>query len=98
MDEIQEQTTQMEETKENELVIDKSAISFLGEIGSWAKFLGILGFIFVGIIVVVALFAGSIFGLRPGFSNLPGGYVLISILYFGSVTKVVGLILFRQKY
>lgn len=42
------------------LVLDSEAQSYLREAGKWAIFLGILGFIFCGIILIVALFAGAI--------------------------------------
>src|SRR5262249_19193552 len=66
---------------------------YLSETAKWAKFLSVLGFIFCGLIVLVALFAGSFiassfnrFGTE-GLTFFSGAvvsffYVLIAVLYF----------------
>ena len=43
----------------NELTIDPVAYAHLKETAMWARFLGILGFIMSGLLLLVALFAGS---------------------------------------
>jgi hypothetical protein len=79
----------------HELVLTKEAQVYLREAGKWAKFLSIIGFIGCGLILVAALFIGSIFSmmshLSPAYSQAPmsaaGGfvsiiYILVDILYF----------------
>ena len=81
MENIQEENAVEKQVITNHLVIGESSKTFLNEIGGRAKFLGILGFIFVGIIVLVAIFAGSVLSEVEGMSNMPGGGIFITILY-----------------
>jgi len=86
----------MESTSESnlfELQIDHNGSAFLKEAAKWAKFLAILGFIFCGLYVCFALFAGSI---MAAFSRIPGAnaglgiggtfisiiYIAVALLYF----------------
>ena len=86
----------MEQSTESNLFtlqIDHQSSSFLGETARWAKFLSILGFIGCGLLVLVAIFAGTVFSY---FGRLGGGaalatgmgafvsvfYILIALLYF----------------
>lgn len=76
-----------------ELNITQHAKALLAETAKWTKFLSILGFIGIGFIVIVALFAGSILGVL---SNAPGMdafravgagmitvfYLIIALIYF----------------
>ena len=77
------------------LVLTFEAQSYLREAGKWAYFLGILGFIFCIIILIVAFFAGSVFTkmaeLSPNsmvatFAGMGGFvtvfYILIDLIYF----------------
>ena len=90
--------------KSNFVITDESE-SFLKETAKWAYFLSILGFVFIGIIVLMALFVGSIiskFGAMGG--NIPimgnmGGFIIlpylsIIILYF---FPIYYLFLFSSK-
>lgn len=45
-----------------ELQLDQPSTAYLGEAAKWAKFLAIIGFVFCGLMIVMALFAGSIMG------------------------------------
>ncbi|MET0243960.1 MAG: DUF5362 family protein [Flavitalea sp.] len=45
-----------------ELQVDHQSTAFLRETAKWAKFLAIVGFIFIGLIVIVVVFAGSMLG------------------------------------
>jgi len=58
---------------------------YLYESARWAKFIGIVGFIFTGIIVLVALFAGTILASTLAMSEMGGAGVLgggmISLIY-----------------
>jgi hypothetical protein len=74
------------------LKINRVAAAYLLEISKWGNFLAIIGFILTGIIVIFALFAGSIFSIMPQseMRNMPGGfgaimttaYLLLGIVYF----------------
>lgn len=52
-------------TEVEELTLTNTAKYFLKEIAGWSKFLAILGFIFIGIMVVFSFFAGTIFHRFP---------------------------------
>lgn len=77
-----------------ELQLDSSAKDFLKEIGKWAYFLSIIGFIGLGFLVLIAIFAGAIFSTigssMPGMgaygssfgAGLTFAYLLIAALYF----------------
>jgi hypothetical protein len=55
----------MEQNTENsslfELQIDHNATAYLKEAARWAKFLSIVGFVFCGLMIIIGIFAGSIF-------------------------------------
>lgn len=80
----------MEETsafEKFELHLEQSAKDFLKETAKWAYFLSILGFIGVGLMVVLALFAGTLFSTLgstiPGMGAMGGSFgVLIGVFYF----------------
>jgi hypothetical protein len=78
-----------------ELELNETAKGFLKETAKWAYFLSILGFIGVGLMVILALFAGTIFGkvgsMMPGGMGMLGAgfgmvmaffYMLMAALYF----------------
>ena len=77
------------------LQVDNGNIPYLAEAAKWAKFLAILGFIFCGLIIIAAVFAGPLIStafsqLEPeatSISAMSGTviivyYVLIALLYF----------------
>lgn len=71
------------------LTIDQLSTNYLEETRKWARFLSIMGFIMIGILVIIALFAGSLFSsLGSGMTGaLPATmitivYLLIALLYF----------------
>jgi hypothetical protein len=75
------------------IVLLQDAQSYLITAGKWARFLGILGFIGTGFIVLCALFIGTIMSALTSFSpagrmaTAPAGfltffYILIAIFYF----------------
>ncbi|MGO4773880.1 hypothetical protein ACEN2I_19710 [Flavobacterium sp. W22_SRS_FK3] len=80
----------MEETsvfEKFELHLEQSAKDFLKETAKWAYFLSILGFIGVGIMVIIALFAGTLFSTLgstvPGMGSVGGSFgVMIGVVYF----------------
>jgi len=77
-----------------ELQLDSAAKDFLKETAKWAYFLSILGFIGLGFLVLIAIFAGAIFSTIG--STMPGMgaygasfgaamtfvYLLMAALYF----------------
>ena len=76
-----------------ELQVDHNTSAYLKETARWAKFMAILGFVFCGLFVIVAVFAGSIFATAfsalgtAGFGAAGGVfisalYILIALLYF----------------
>lgn len=73
-----------------ELQIDQASREFLRETAKWAKFLAIVGFVFAGLMVVAALFIGTIFSsLAPQMEEMPGFqmwimsffYILVALFY-----------------
>lgn len=87
-----------------ELVIDAEAHQHLFETVKWAKFLGIVGFVLSGIIVLIAFFAGSMIGnmssMQPGFpAESAGGLgVMISIMYLVGAAINFALSLFMYRF
>ncbi|HUQ66025.1 MAG TPA: DUF5362 family protein [Flavitalea sp.] len=74
-----------------ELQFDQQSISYLGEAARWAKFLAIIGFVFCGLLVIFALFAGSIMGAMMssmGSAGMVGSgvltviYLVLTAVYF----------------
>lgn len=87
----------MEETsvfEKFELQLDESAKDFLKETAKWAYFLSIIGFIGIGLLVLIAIFAGTFFSLMsntvPGMAAAGGSfgfmfsiiYLIMALLYF----------------
>ena len=67
-----------------DLQVDRQVTSYLNEAAKWGKFLSIVGFIFCGLLVIVAFFAGTV--LATSFSQLgaaygPGFGTFMTILY-----------------
>lgn len=81
----------MESTNESslfELQIDHNGSAFLKEAAKWAKFLGIVGFVFCGLFALIGLFAGSVIStafssMGPAGGAFRGSGVFISIIYVG---------------
>ncbi|MFG4004780.1 hypothetical protein ACHRV1_13575 [Flavobacterium aquidurense] len=77
-----------------ELQLDQSAKDFLKETVKWAYFLGIVGFVGIGFILLIAVFAGAIFstlGSSMAGMGAYGGsfgtimtlvYVVLAAIYF----------------
>ncbi|WP_337967317.1 DUF5362 family protein [uncultured Flavobacterium sp.] len=87
----------MEETsvfEKFELQLNETAKDFLKETAKWANFLSILGFVGIGLMLIFAVFAGSIFSAMgntmPGMGGMGGSfgiimavvYVVIAVIYF----------------
>lgn len=81
------------------IVLLENAQAYLKESGRWARFLGIVAFIFAGFMAILALFMGAILSAMssfPGFGGAKFGglltviYLPIAVLYF-----FVGLYLYK---
>jgi hypothetical protein len=77
------------------LHIDSIGQSYLSETAKWGNFLAIVGFVFSGLIAIVAFFIGTIFatlmsnfnpyaaaGASMGVGFITGLYLLIAVFYF----------------
>lgn len=78
---------------EAQLIVSDAGINYLNETVKWSKFLSIMGFIGSGFMVIMGLFAGSIFSTlsaNPQFKAMPAVasialgvvYILMGLLYF----------------
>jgi hypothetical protein len=81
----------IDQIESNDLSLTSAAKTFLSEAAGWTKFLSILGFVFIGLMVIVGLFAGSIISdlmeAQTGTSMMSGAfltvfYLLFAVLYF----------------
>ncbi|PQJ73683.1 hypothetical protein BTO14_03795 [Polaribacter butkevichii] len=78
-------------TQLEQLTITSASKSFLRETAKWAKFLSIIGFILIGLMLIFAIFATTIFELAAQMQpNIPKGlgltmtitYLVLSVIYF----------------
>ena len=77
-------------TQLEQLTLTSQAKIFLKETASWARFLSIIGFIGIGIMIVLALFATTIFNNLPNMQTVPFNlgiamtitYFVFAIIYF----------------
>ncbi len=91
------------ETNENllnsELQIDSIAHAHLAETAKWGVFLSILGFIFTGLFVIVALFAGTLLtsmNSYGGASAMVGaGFITAIYLVIAAINFFMSLFLYR---
>lgn len=87
----------MEQVNQNlfDLQIDHQSNSYLSEAAKWGKFLAIMGFIFCGLLVIAALFAGTLMatmmsglgsaesaGAAVGGGIITFAYIIIALIYF----------------
>ncbi len=69
------------------LNVTPEAAGYLKESGTWGRFLAIVGFVMIGLIVVVGIFAGALLGELGAPMGISGGffsviYLLIGVFYF----------------
>jgi hypothetical protein len=83
----------------SELQIDATSHAFLVETAKWGNFLSILGFIFTGIFVLVALFAGALIGglnsPYGGGAIMGAGFITVVYLIIAAVNFFMALFLYR---
>ncbi len=83
----------------NGLHVDNEAKMYLAETSKWAKFLSIIGFIGMGLMVVMGFFMGSIMSNYAGLMGMPETegimmgsisliYILIALLYIYPLWKL----------
>lgn len=81
-----------EVTQLTELKLNVDSRSFLKEIAGWTYFLSIIGFIFVGLLVLIAVFASSIYNMAMAQLSqespfdvglfMTAVYVIVALIYF----------------
>ncbi len=76
--------------------------AFLSEIARWANFLAIIGFVMIGLLVFIAIFAGSVFGMLSSqlgdagaFGALGGGFITVFYLVIAGIYVFPVLYLYR---
>lgn len=81
----------IDQIESNELSLTSGSKAFLNETAGWAKFLSIVGFVFIGLMAAIGLFAGSFISdlmeaqtgmSMTGGAFLTGFYLLMAVLYF----------------
>ena len=63
------------------LSLTEQAKHFLSEAGKWGRFISIVGFVAIGLLVLVGLSAGAIFGNLPGMEELPFPAAIFGVVY-----------------
>ncbi len=74
-------------TGSEQIELSKYTIYQLREIGNWTKFLGIAGFIFIGLLVILAFFMGSFMSQINPATPFPSFvftiiYLVMGLIYF----------------
>ena len=64
-----------------DLHFDQQSFNYLGETARWAKFIAIIGFIFCALMVMIALFAGTIFASMFAAMGAGAGPVIGSTVF-----------------
>ena len=95
---------------EEKETLSKMSKSYLMEIAKWSKFFGIVGFVFVGIIAIFSIFAGTIFstigsmnpafeeaGIDPFAGAAAGAGFTITYLLFALLYFFPSLYIFRAS-
>jgi uncharacterized membrane protein len=88
------------------LGIEPATKAHLSEAARWAKFLAIVGFVLIGLLVVVAIFFGSVFSFvssrsggsdfqRAGYEGIVGGFVMFMYIIVAAIYFFPCLFLFR---
>jgi hypothetical protein len=89
----------MEASPENKKIeIDEKILNYLDTARKWAMFLAIIGFIILGLIIVIGLLAGtffSVFNLNDKGLGLSESLMFIPVLLLGIIYFFPGLFLFR---
>ncbi len=75
------------ETTNNEMIIDETGKAHFLEMAKWTKFLAIMGFVLIGIMILAGIFMGSAFARISGSAAVGAisgiGFTLIYIILAG---------------
>jgi MFS family permease len=66
-----------------QLIVSPAASVYLDEARKWGKFLAIMGFCFVGLMLIIGLFAGTIFSYMGPEHQMPFPGFIFGIIYVG---------------
>ncbi|MFN8334794.1 MAG: DUF5362 family protein [Cyclobacteriaceae bacterium] len=80
----------IDQIENNDLSLTTGAKMFLKESAGWTKFISIVGFVFIGFLIIIALFAGTFLGamMEASGMNMMGGafitvfYLVIAVINF----------------
>ena len=80
-----EESPTLDRGMNQDLALDQVARSYLMETARWARFLAIVGFVMIGILVIASFFIGAMMSTLPEFQDIPGfaglGGTFITVLY-----------------
>jgi len=65
------------------LVVNGESAGYLKEAGGWARFLAIVGFCFIALILILAFFVGALMSSFGMGSQIAGMEFVLGIVYFG---------------
>jgi magnesium-transporting ATPase (P-type) len=89
----------MENTEEiRKIEVDQKTLKNINSIRKWTMFLSVIGFIFLGLIIVLGLLAGTfltIFNTAKTGTGFPESIILILLLLLAIVYFFPGIFLFR---
>lgn len=80
------------------LAISSESAAHLRETGGWARFLSIIGFIVIGLILLAAFFVGSMMSAMGMGGNFAGMEVMLGIIYFAGAALYFFPILFLFRF
>ena len=91
---------QLEETKNDNVELTRESLSYLNETRKWTMFLAILGFVFVGIMVIFSLMFSAIFSALPGMTDaeMPFPSFLFGLIYLVMAGLYFFPILYLYKF
>lgn len=81
----------------NDLQLNEQSRLFLGQIAKWCKFLGIMGFIGVGLMVILAFSMGSLMNSSIG-SAAYGGMGMIGSGFLTAIYLIMAIVYFFPVY
>ncbi|HZY79909.1 MAG TPA: hypothetical protein VFE50_10325 [Cyclobacteriaceae bacterium] len=80
------------------LNITGEGAGYLKETGGWAKFLAILGFVFIGLVILLAMFLGSIMGAMGMGTQMAGMEIVLAVVYIGMAALYFFPILYLFRF
>ena len=91
------ETESPEEYHEPDMVLSTQAQYDLQQAGKWAQFIAIMGFIGCGLILLVAMFAGTFLSYMSRFSPRPSPLTMVGPL-IGIIYFIIAIIAFFINY